>query len=163
MSAHQDPLKLKSWLEKYWFSEKIQVKVLSDNPGFDYDLFDSIDDNKRILNCIPKAPNEINEANNPFELGLEKLISWDKGCYIGQEVISRLDTYDKVSRKLVALCCDENDFENLKSSSEVTSSVNQFKKDQSVALALVKKAALTVGGFLTTSNGTKTWVVSSAR
>jgi folate-binding Fe-S cluster repair protein YgfZ len=30
-------------------------------------------------------------------------ISWNKGCYIGQEVISRLDSYDKVARMLMGV------------------------------------------------------------
>ena len=28
-------------------------------------------------------------------------MSWKKGCYVGQEVISRLDSYDKVARYLM--------------------------------------------------------------
>ena len=36
----------------------------------------------------------------PLELGWKDLIAFDKGCYIGQEVIARLDTYDKVRRGL---------------------------------------------------------------
>jgi folate-binding protein YgfZ len=36
----------------------------------------------------------------PLELGWKNLIAFDKGCYIGQEVIARLDTYDKVRRGL---------------------------------------------------------------
>jgi folate-binding protein YgfZ len=36
---------------------------------------------------------------NPLELGLREWIGWSKGCYIGQEVIARLDTYDKVRRR----------------------------------------------------------------
>jgi folate-binding protein YgfZ len=37
---------------------------------------------------------------NPLELGWKNLIAFDKGCYIGQEVIARMDTYDKVRRGL---------------------------------------------------------------
>ena len=35
---------------------------------------------------------------NPLELGWRSLIDFDKGCYIGQEVIARLDTYAKLRR-----------------------------------------------------------------
>jgi folate-binding protein YgfZ len=52
---------------------------------------------------IPAFPNEINERHNPWEAGLDAAISLTKGCYIGQEVIARLNTYDKVQRKLAAL------------------------------------------------------------
>ena len=40
---------------------------------------------------------------NPLELGWKNLIAFDKGCYIGQEVIARLDTYDKVRRGLATV------------------------------------------------------------
>ena len=35
--------------------------------------------------------------------------SFTKGCYIGQEVIARLDTYDKVKRRLMGVQVDEID------------------------------------------------------
>ncbi len=57
----------------------------------------------RVRQGIPAFPNEINERHNPWEAGLDAAISLTKGCYIGQEVIARLNTYDKVQRKLVAL------------------------------------------------------------
>lgn len=40
---------------------------------------------------------------NPLELGWKDAIAFDKGCYIGQEVIARMDTYDKVRRGLVTM------------------------------------------------------------
>lgn len=46
---------------------------------------------------------ELSESYNPLEAGLSQLISWTKGCYIGQEVIARLDTYDKVQRHLMGV------------------------------------------------------------
>ena len=60
----------------------------------------------RIRGGIPAFPNEINENHNPWEAGLGSSISLHKGCYIGQEVIARLNTYEKVKRKLVALQLD---------------------------------------------------------
>lgn len=41
-------------------------------------------------------PNEINDSFNPYDINLIKFVSFTKGCYIGQEVIARLDTYEKV-------------------------------------------------------------------
>jgi folate-binding protein YgfZ len=57
----------------------------------------------RVRQGIPAFPNEINEHHSPWEAGLDDAISLTKGCYIGQEVIARLNTYDKVKRKLVSL------------------------------------------------------------
>lgn len=55
----------------------------------------------RILKGIPEWGSELSESYNPLEAGLEKLVSWTKGCYVGQEVIARLDTYKKVQNKLI--------------------------------------------------------------
>lgn len=55
----------------------------------------------RIRSGIPAHGKEITDAFNPYETNLAGAISFTKGCYIGQEVIARLDTYDKVQRELV--------------------------------------------------------------
>lgn len=65
----------------------------------DADTYETI----RIEAGIPTAPNELNEKHNPLETTLVQAISWTKGCYIGQEVIARLDTYDKVQRHLMGV------------------------------------------------------------
>ena len=53
---------------------------------------------------IPKAGTELNEEIVPPEANLEgKAFSLNKGCYPGQEVVARMDTYGNVRRKLVGL------------------------------------------------------------
>jgi folate-binding protein YgfZ len=54
----------------------------------------------RVINKVPKKPNEINDNFNPHEAGLIHEVSFTKGCYIGQEVIARLHTYDKVQKNI---------------------------------------------------------------
>lgn len=54
----------------------------------------------RISHRIPSYPNELCDRFNPLEVGLIDLVSFTKGCYVGQEVIARLDTYQKVHRGL---------------------------------------------------------------
>ena len=51
----------------------------------------------------PSSDRELGDAYNPLETGLWGSISFTKGCYIGQEVIARLDTYQKVQKHLVSL------------------------------------------------------------
>jgi len=60
-------------------------------------------DRLRVRHRIPAVPGEVNEDHNPWEAGLEASISLHKGCYVGQEVVARLNTYDSVKRRLVAL------------------------------------------------------------
>lgn len=57
----------------------------------------------RVEAGIPAIGAELSELYNPLEAGLTQYISWTKGCYIGQEVIARLDTYDKVQRHLIGV------------------------------------------------------------
>jgi folate-binding protein YgfZ len=57
----------------------------------------------RIEAGIPLQGRELSEEYNPWEAGLEDAIHMNKGCYIGQEVIARLDTYDKVKQHLSGL------------------------------------------------------------
>ena len=57
----------------------------------------------RIARHQPRYGAEMSDAYNPLETGLIGAIDFHKGCYIGQEVIARLDTYHKVQKYLVAL------------------------------------------------------------
>jgi glycine cleavage system T protein len=53
---------------------------------------------------LPKAGPDLNEDIVPPEANLEdKAFSLSKGCYPGQEVVARMDTYGNVRRKLVGL------------------------------------------------------------
>ena len=57
----------------------------------------------RVKHAIPVYGREMSDAYNPLEAGLIGTIDFHKGCYIGQEVIARLDTYQKVQKRLVML------------------------------------------------------------
>ena len=52
---------------------------------------------------IPRYERELGDDFNPLEAGLIGAIDFAKGCYIGQEVIARLDTYQKVQKQLALL------------------------------------------------------------
>lgn len=56
----------------------------------------------RIAQGVPAYGAEFGAFNNPLEARLLGSISDDKGCYTGQEVIARLQTYRKVQRLLMA-------------------------------------------------------------
>ena len=57
----------------------------------------------RITRGIPMAGGELLEGTTPYDAGLTDDISYTKGCYIGQEVIARIDTYQKVRRGLAGI------------------------------------------------------------
>jgi folate-binding protein YgfZ len=57
----------------------------------------------RLSYAVPAYGHELGESYNPLEAGLIGSIDFAKGCYIGQEVIARLDTYQKIQKHLVRL------------------------------------------------------------
>lgn len=61
----------------------------------------------RIQQGRPRADYEITEDYNPLEAGLWHAISFNKGCYIGQETIARLNTYKGVKQRLWGVHLDQ--------------------------------------------------------
>ncbi len=93
--------------DKYWILADIRngiqlIQYMISHAGpFDFNLVGEDAYNiYRTAKGIPAAPNELNDQFNPHEAGLLNLVSSTKGCYIGQEVIARLETYDKVQKHL---------------------------------------------------------------
>lgn len=69
------------------------------------------DDEAEILRMergIPATDKELTVEHNPLEANLLHFINFRKGCYIGQEVIARLDSYNKVKVRLVGIRCSAN-------------------------------------------------------
>lgn len=59
----------------------------------------------RVQQGRPKPGAELTEDYNPLEAGLWHTVSFNKGCYIGQETIARLNTYNGVKQQLWGLHC----------------------------------------------------------
>ncbi len=57
----------------------------------------------RVKQGRPKPDTELTEDYNPLEAGLWHTVSFAKGCYIGQETIARLNTYNGVKQQLWGL------------------------------------------------------------
>ncbi|GET36325.1 CAF17-like 4Fe-4S cluster assembly/insertion protein YgfZ [Microseira wollei] len=61
---------------------------------------DRIWERLRIEQGRPVPDRELTDDYNPLEAGLWQTISFNKGCYIGQETIARLNTYKGVKQQL---------------------------------------------------------------
>lgn len=57
----------------------------------------------RVVSGLGAYDHEWSGAYNPLEAGLLHLTSFTKGCYIGQEVIARLDSYNKVKQRIMGI------------------------------------------------------------
>lgn len=108
----------------------------------------------RIRNGIPGESTELTSSFNPYEVNLRHSISFTKGCYIGQEVIARLDTYQKIQRILFRLSLDVvvpqsglpvPVFKNSEQVGMLTSVTSAPFKGNYTALAVLKKDIVEIG------------------
>jgi folate-binding protein YgfZ len=87
----------------WWIPAGLEVPLPADVPpleGAELEAF-------RIARGIPQWGRELTEGLLPPEAGLDATdISYQKGCYIGQEVISRIKSAGKLNKRLVRLRID---------------------------------------------------------
>lgn len=140
------------------------VDFMLNNKGlFDFNLIgDDAYNCYRVMKGIPATPYELNDQVNPHEADLLDKISFTKGCYIGQEVIARLETYDKVQRKLKGVSFNEpvnHDGqmkiydENGAEAGVVTSTSYSKKCGKYIGLAYIRKAYAENGTSLIVKDG----------
>jgi folate-binding protein YgfZ len=60
----------------------------------------------RVETSLPRWGHEIHATTLPLEAGLEDALDYDKGCYVGQEGVSRSTFVGRVRRLLAALVLD---------------------------------------------------------
>ena len=114
----------------------------------------------RIERGVPLQGHELTEDYNPLEADLWDFISFNKGCYIGQEVVARLNAYDKVQRHLARLSWEDGDspaqgdalYADGRRIGELTS-VAPPECGRSVGLGYVRKAQAKPGVRLQTEAG----------
>ncbi len=125
---------------------------------------DKVFNHFKIVHGIPGYPNEINADYNPHEVNLIDEVNFAKGCYIGQEVIARLDTYDKVQRFLKGVKFDSHsefsvpvDIVNEKNEvvGELTSKSNLELSEAAIGLALIRRKSLEKEEKYFVNNGEK--------
>lgn len=150
---------------KYWFladfeNSKRLIVYMRENKGvFNFNMIGEASYSiYRIEQGLPVALNELNDEYNPLETNLDDFIDFKKGCYIGQEVIARLQTYNKVQKKLVGLkFSDQLEFNNghliLEDDGEevgkLTSYTFSSKIKIPIGLAYIRSSHLTPGTQLT--------------
>jgi len=116
----------------------------------------------RIEHGVPRWGFELSEETLPPEAGLERThIDYHKGCYVGQEVISRLKSIGHVNRQLtgfigeskVPLVAGMHVFAADKPEKPVatlTSAAWSFALERPIALGYLKRGAPTTGLFVRT-------------
>jgi folate-binding protein YgfZ len=119
----------------------------------------------RIEAGIPRFGADMDETNIPLECGIEsRAIVYNKGCYIGQEVINRIHSVGHVTRELRGLRLAD-DLKTLpqkhdklfhagKEVGYVTSAVKSLALNVNIALGYVRREANKIGNELTLRTGT---------
>lgn len=101
----------------------------------------------RVENGIPKFGVDMDETTIVPEIGLTEAISYNKGCYIGQEIIARIHFRGHVAKRLSGLILEENveikPNDELKSpegknAGRITSTVFSLKLQKRIALGYVR-------------------------
>ncbi len=83
----------------------------------------------KINQAIPSLNSEINGKNNPLELGLADLIDFNKGCYLGQETMSKIRNVSSLKQEIRVWTAKDKDL-NLES--ENNGIYNNKNKEKSV-------------------------------
>ncbi|NNE98702.1 MAG: folate-binding protein YgfZ [Pyrinomonadaceae bacterium] len=121
----------------------------------------------RIENGIPKYGIDMDEETVVPEVNVDGMISYDKGCYIGQEVIARIHFRGKPAKQLRGLVFEEMSGPSAekdvltgaelrspdgKNAGKVTSIAVSPKLGKTIALGYVRNAFLESGTELSVGN-----------
>ncbi|MHB8419169.1 MAG: CAF17-like 4Fe-4S cluster assembly/insertion protein YgfZ [Myxococcales bacterium] len=109
----------------------------------------------------PRFGAELDEDTLPLEAGLERAISYDKGCYVGQEVIARMTYRGHANRKLMGLWIEDgapaDALEALsrdgKPAGEIRTSLLSPRFGRPIALAYVRRESAAPGTKLALASG----------
>lgn len=117
----------------------------------------------RIVQNVPAWPQELNGDTFPPEAGLEKTaMSFTKGCYIGQEVLSRIKTTGKMPRELIAWTTDAPDAQitpgavlkrDEKEVGVITSTARHPASQQIIGLGYIRQGAAGLDSELLVGDG----------
>jgi folate-binding protein YgfZ len=129
------------------------------------EITDDLYETLRIESGIPKYGVDMDETTIVPELGLDGLISYNKGCYIGQEIIARIYFRGHVAKRLTGLMSEpgaiatgflpgaELTTEDGKNAGRITSVTYSPKLGKTIALAYVRYDYLEVGTALILEGG----------
>ena len=112
----------------------------------------------KINQAIPSLEMEINGKNNPLELGLKDLIDFNKGCYLGQETMSKIKNVSSLKQEIRIWESfesnlnldveDKNLYKNAAKDISVGKITSIFKSDSLIkGLAMIKRKYLEKGSY----------------
>ena len=118
----------------------------------------------KIHQAIPSIGKEINGKNNPLELGFADLIDFNKGCYLGQETMSKIRNISSLKQEIRVWTAKDSAFNlefeskkiynNEKKEAPVGYITSIFKLDSQTikGLAMIKRKYLNTKNIFFTEN-----------
>lgn len=111
----------------------------------------------RIEAGIPVLNHEVDDTVIPQEAALHHAISFEKGCYIGQETVARLHFRGHVNRELTGFVLNTDEVytgeivlqHEGKEVGKITSAVRSYTLDQTIGLGYLRVALRQAGTCLT--------------
>jgi tRNA-modifying protein YgfZ len=149
-------------LDQQWMANRIGQRWIVSDMGQRLEW-----EKKRIAAFWPWYGVDMDDRNLPQEVDRnDTAISFNKGCYLGQETIARLDMLGQVQKKLVRLNIDSRDSIAVSSlvQSEgkdvgtLTSVATDVESGNTIALAYVKRSHFKTGQTLSLGGMTATVV-----
>ncbi|MEO6063952.1 MAG: glycine cleavage system protein T [Thermoflexales bacterium] len=116
----------------------------------------------RISRGWPRYPNEIGEDYIPLEAGLRAAVSFSKGCYIGQEIIARMDARGQMAKRLMRLRVEGAASAGAALFADGASAGALTSVASADALGFVRTAYATPGMVMQTASGIIVTVVGNA-
>lgn len=118
----------------------------------------------RVEAGIPRYGAEIDESVAPLEAGLYGAVDFDKGCYIGQEVIAKMHFRGRPRRYLTGLLLDNSACGEVavdgKPVGRITTCVNSLGLNRIIALAIMRRGHHEVGQRVALSDNSEAEVVA---
>jgi folate-binding protein YgfZ len=114
----------------------------------------------RIESGLPLMNRDMDRTNFPQEAGLDAALNFKKGCYLGQEVMARIDAQGRINRRLMGVVSSDilETGESLHSqgrdAGKVTSPTFSLLLNQPFALAYVRREFNSEGQQLRTDRNT---------
>ena len=120
----------------------------------------------RVEAGIPRYGAEIDESVVPLEAGLNRAVDFDKGCYIGQEVIAKMHFRGRPRRYLTGLLLSGNTpvsgniIVNDKTVGRVTTCVKSLRLNRVIALSIIRRGYHEAGQRVLLDDGSEAEVVN---
>ena len=135
-------------------SWRINQPIFLKNENKEYDFYKNNPNNMnnydlqlwKINQSVPSLGKEINGKNNPLELGLADLIDFNKGCYLGQETMSKIRNVSSLKQEIRVWTSKDSVF-NFESDNKII--YNNVKKEKTVGYitSIYKLGSQTIKGL----------------